>query len=121
MVVTVYPDTREATKWPPANFNVNTFFSTALQAKINEAIATFNNNAVTVSPSVVNTITPPAVPITKKFTAEYSIKVSAFTQPLTSDIKSLLAAKTHQIMATYGAVAMDDVSVAGMFKPTSST
>ena len=120
MVVTVYPDSREATKWPPANFNVNTFYSTSLRTKINEAIGAFNNNPVSVSTSVVNTIAPPTVPVTKKFTAEYKVKVSAFTQPLTSDIKSLLAAKTYEIMATYGAVAMDDVSAAGMFKPTSS-
>lgn len=121
MVVTVYPDSREATKWPPANFNVNTFYSTSLQTKINEAIGAFNNNPVSVSTSVVNTIAPPTVAVTKKFTAEYKVKVSAFTQPLTADIKSLVAAKALEIFSTYGAAAMDDVSAAGMFKPTTNT
>jgi len=121
MVVTVYPDSREATKWPPANFNVNTFYSTSLQTKINEAIGAFNNNPVSVSTSVVNTIAPPTVPVTKKFTAEYKVKASAFTQPLTADIKSLVAAKALEIFSTYGAAAMDDVSAAGMFKPTTNT
>ncbi len=121
MVVSVYPDTREGNEWPPENFNKNTFYSTQLRSNIMTAVSAYNGQDVTVDSSPVVTASIPKVSITHKFTAEYKVKISAFTREDTVRIKSIVAREALYNFSYYAGVAMDDVSVAGMFKPTTNT